>query len=332
MAPPPTTVALPDEPRVQAGWSLRAGDYLVSNEQGVVVVRDGAVVSNPQPVTSPVESAFADESGDIIFLTPDPDRYPSEWPHRDHGGGNTLWRLHPDGTLELVLRADGSEGPNGALSIWQVENFGFEDFPSYRSTPILTTDEVGSDLVWLAPTHPPTQWPRPYPPHQPETWDIAGAGWLDGPPGGLLFVAIHSGGDHWLERWTLYIGVSPWNTNPIPRETPCSDDPTVTDCLGTVTAMGGPLIAYTETDSRHTITDLVIYNTDFGDEVRRFRVAESPVFVKSIHASATRVVVSLIEMVDGEYRYLPATVIDNTVVNLTVVSTVVVPGVATIVP
>jgi hypothetical protein len=97
--------------------------------------------------------------------------------------------------------------------------------------------------------------------------------------------------------------------------------------------MGGNLIAYTEADSRQTNTDLVIYNTEYGDEVRRLPVAESPVFVKAIHASSTRVVVSLVELVNGKYRYLPAVVIDITVVNLpVVVSTLVAPGVATIVP
>lgn len=298
----------PEEPVVSAGWSLESGDFLVSGVEGIQVVRQGAVVF--RPVTSPVEAAFSGETGSIFFVAPSPELFPEQWPTPHGGGGVVLWELYPNGSLQIVVRGDGSTGPIGALSILGVEDLGqlAEDFPSYRVTPIVVADPGdGPDVVWLTRIRPPTHWPRPY---QPEQGDIVGAGWLDGPPGGQLFVAVHHGDEHWLERWTLYIGVSPW-PNPAPRGTRCPDDPDLSNCLGTVTALPDTsLIAYTETDRAQSMTYVVLFDVLDGIETGRWLVAESPVVVKQLHASSGRIIVNLVHEEGDRYFHLPAWVID----------------------
>jgi hypothetical protein len=202
------------------------------------------------------------------------------------------------------------------------------EFVSHLTPFLVSHSEVGPDLVWYAPSGQVANWPRPYPPEEPEEIEITGIGWLAEPyPGGQLFVAIHSDGAAWLERWTLYIGVSPWNVNPIVRGTPCAGDPSRTDCLGTVTALPGTtLIAYTETNPQHTLTYLVVFDTESGDELRRVPVAEAPMVVTQLHASSSHVVVNLATA--GEMSHLAALLVT---VESGAIEVVPLPGMATIV-
>jgi hypothetical protein len=234
-----------------------------------------------------------------------------------------VWRAYPDGTSSLLVgsASDGVESPSGLLTLYQVEDIYrlSDEEPIAYVTPLLVSHPaMVPDLVWYAPDGQATHWPRPY---LPEEGEITGIAWLAGLyPGGQLFVAIHSGADSWLERWTLYIGVSPWNVNPLIRGTPCRDDPSRKDCLGTVTALPGtPLIAYTETNPQQTLTYLVILDTESGIELKRLQVAAAPAFV---------VAVNLASGTEGEIGPLPALLVD---VESGAIVTLPVPGTTTIV-
>jgi hypothetical protein len=243
-----------------------------------------------------------------------------------------VWRAYPDGTSSLLVgsASDGVESPSGLLTLYQVEDIYrlSDEEPIAYVTPLLVSHPaMVPDLVWYAPDGQATHWPRPY---LPEEGEITGIAWLAGLyPGGQLFVAIHSGADSWLERWTLYIGVSPWNVNPLIRGTPCRDEPSRKDCLGTVTALPGtPLIAYTETNPQQTLTYLVILDTESGIELKRLQVAAAPAFVTQLHASAFRVAVNLASGTEGEIGPLPALLVD---VESGAIVTLPVPGTTTIV-
>lgn len=322
-APPRTTTtssAASDLPLVAAGWSIVRGDLLVAGGDGVAVVREGAVVGHP--ITSPVTAAFADGSGGIVFLTPNGGQSADQ--------GRSVWRAYPDGTSTLLVRSapDDVESPSGLLTLYQVEDIYrvSDEDPIVHVTPLVVSDPAtGPDLVWYAPNGQATRWRRPY---LPEEGEITGIGWLAGLyPGGQLFVAIHSGADSWLERWTLYIGVSPWN-NPLIRGTPCRDDPSRTDCLGTVTALPGTsLIAYTETNSE-AFTYLVVLDTESGIEQRRLQVAAAPTVVTQLHASEFGIVVNLANVTGDEIGLLPAVLVD---LESGAIVTVPIPGITTVV-
>ncbi|MEX0825867.1 MAG: hypothetical protein WD184_03785 [Acidimicrobiia bacterium] len=327
--PPPSS--LPETPLVSEGWSLQPGDFLVSSIHGVRVVREGAVVS--RPVSSPVEIAFADESGAIVFVTPHPDLFPDRWPDRQSGGGGTMWRLQPDGTLVVMLDSGGDslEGPEGTLTLYAVEvmrGAATED-PGFGVTPMLVVDPVaGSDELWITPLGHVFPWPRPAPPNEE---NITGVGWQEPPGPGRFIVAIENDAEAWLEGWDAGFGfLDPFFlVNPVPRGTPCRDDPRLSNCLGTVTTLPGtPLIAYTESDSRHTVTELVIYDTENRKERRRLLVAEEPIYVRQIHASDTQIVVNLVRLFGDRSVHLPAMVID---LANDAIERVPIPGVTTIV-
>jgi len=310
--PTTTTLALPDEPRVSAGWSLQPGDVLVANRDGVSVVRNGEIVS--QPVTSPVEAALAEHSGSIVFVTPDPDLFPRHWPERGKGGGYFIWRLQPDGTLIQVLRTDRTiDGPLGAVTLYQAPVIG--KIAAGFTTPIF---KVAREDAWGERVH------------------LAPAGNFNGVGGGIrvlhgeggitgvawqesdnrLIVSVATDGGTWLEARDFDDPVpvdwpSEWPTNPVPEGTACADDESFNHCLDTVTTLPGTtLIAYTETNSERTLTDLIIYDTETGTELRRIPVAEFPEFVKQLHASGTEIAVSLMTYRDLRYQYLPTQIID----------------------
>ena len=327
--PPP--LSLPGTPPVSEGWSLQPGDFLVSSLHGVRVVREGAVVSHP--VSSAVEIAFADESGAIVFVTPHPDLLPDRWPVRESGGGGTMWRLQPDGTLVVMLHSGGDnlEGPEGTLTLYGVEvmrGAATED-PGFGVTPILVVGPVaGPDELWIAPLGHVFPWPGRAPPGE---GSITGVGWQEPPGPGRFIVAIENDAEAWLEGWDFGFGfLDPFFlVNPVPRGTPCRDDPRLSNCLGTVTTLPGTsLIAYTETDSQHTATEIVIYDTEDRKERRRLLVAEEPIFVKQIHASDTLIVVNLVRLFGDRCVHLPAMVID---LANDAIESLPIPGVTTIV-
>ena len=330
VAPTTATLALPDEPRVSAGWSLQTGDYLISNEQGVAVVRDGEVVS--QPITSPVESAFAEGSGAILFVTPDPELFPGHWPARGHGGGYSVWRLRPDGTVTRLLQTDFTiDGPLGPITLYQVPSIGrlVDGF----TTPIfkVASPDAWGERVHLAPAGNFGGVGGGIPPHF--DGGITGVGWQE--IDNRLIVAIATDGGAWLEAWDFDDPIpvhwpSEWPTNPVPPNTPCPDDPGFNHCLDSVTTLPGTtLIAYTQTDASRTITSLIIYDTATGAELHRVLVAQQPAFVKQLHASDNEVAVSLMTYRDLRYQYLPATVVD---VETGATHTLPLGGVTTIVP
>ncbi|MBU1865162.1 MAG: hypothetical protein KKE89_02010 [Actinobacteria bacterium] len=325
-----TTLALPDEPRVSAGWSLQAGDFLVSNAQGVAVIREGVVVS--QPVMSPVEAALAEGTGAILFVTPDPELFPAHWPERGKGGGYVIWRLKPDGTLTNLLRTDFTiDGPLGAITLYQAPVIG-EIAPGH-TTPILTTSGAEPfERILLAPAGNLGGAGLGIPFRTAEG-GITGVGWQESD--NRLIVAVGTDNGGWLEAWDFDDPIpvnwpSEWPTNPVPPDTPCPDDPSFNHCLDSVTTLPGTtLIAYTETDSLQSMTNLVIFDTETGTEVRRLLVAERPTAVKRLHASTTQVAVSLITYPNVKYQYVPTIVLD---VETGTTETLPVGGVTTLVP
>jgi hypothetical protein len=323
-------VILPDEPRGSAGWSLQAGDRLISNEQGVAVVRDGVVVS--RPVMSPVESALAESSGAILFVTPDPALFPAHWPERGVGGGYVVWRLKPDGTLTSLLRTDFTiDGPLGAVTLYQAPVIG--GIAPGHTTPILKTSGAEPfERILMAPAGMLTGAGLGIPFRHGEG-GITGVGWQESD--NRLIVAVGTDGGGWLEAWDFDDPIpldwpSDWPTNPVPPDTPCPDDPSFNHCLDSVTTLPGTtLIAYTETDSLRSMTNLIIFDTETGAEVRRVLVAERPTVVKQLHASATEVAVSLIANSGVKYQYT-ATVVLN--IGTGAIETLPLGGVTTIVP
>lgn len=314
-APTTTTLALPDEPRVSARWSLQPGDFLISNRQGVAVVRDGEIVS--QPVTSPVEAAFAELSGAILFVTPDPELFPRHWPARGLGGGHSIWRLQPDGTLTRPFRSGvdfSIDGPIGPITLYQVPLI--DSFVEGYSTPIfkIVSPDAWGERVHLAPAGNFSGHGGGVPARYDEG-GITGAGWQV--PDNRLIVAVATDGGGWLEAWDFdhpsAVEWGPeWLNNPVPPDTPCPDDDGRNDCLDMVTTLPGTtLIAYTETDAGRSLTNLIIYDTETGTEVRRMLIAEEPNFVKQLHASDTHVVVSLMTDRDLRYQYRPTVVVDS---------------------
>lgn len=302
---------------------------LVADGHGVAVVRDGVVVSNP--VTSPVESAFAEGSGAILFVTPDPELFPRHWPDRARGGGYSVWRLEPDGTLTQPLRTDFTiDGPVGAITLYQAPVIG--EIAETFTTPIFKTGsgDAWGERLYLAPAgnfsgvggigllH--------------GERSITGVGWQESD--NRLIVSVVGDRANWLEAWDLDDPIpvdwpSEWPTNPVPPNTPCPDDEDYNRCLDSVTTIPGTtLIAYTETDSRQTLTHLIIYDTETGTEIRRVHVAEEAA-VKQLHASETQVAVSLISYRDLRFQYEPTVVVD---IETGAIQTLPVGGVTAIVP
>jgi hypothetical protein len=319
---------LPAVPEVSAGWALRSGDFLVSSGDGVQIVRNGVVAA--RPVTSPVEAAIADGSGAIVFVTPHEDLYPDQWPDLDRGGGYLLWRAHPDGVVEELLRTGPItiDGPRGLLTLYQAAPVfdPLRPFVFFKTSDADESPLMPDRLGYLFRPQNGSDWP----PSLYGGTRIQGVGWQNDAD---RFVVVASEGG---ETWFSVIGIptaQDWPSNPIPRGTPCPDDPDVYDCLDSVTSLPGTsLIAYTITDAARTKTDLVIYNTELATEVVRLRIAEAPNFVKQLHASDTQVVVSLMESDEGFYRHLPGLVVDIAVIDDPAIGTLPVPGVATIVP
>ncbi|HAX82034.1 MAG TPA: hypothetical protein DCY40_05670 [Actinobacteria bacterium] len=247
-----------------------------------------------------------------------------------------MWRAHPDGTLQQVLRTDpnGFNHQVGKITLYQVPMIGlFNSDSAPRATPIYKfAPDVLPERVGLAPAG------RDDGGGGIGRFDegsrITGIGWQEATH--RLIIAVQDDASGWLETWDFddtppVDWPSEWPTNPAPPGTPCPDDDGV--CFGSVTTLPGTtLIAYTVTGAAQTTTDLVIYSTEYGAEVERVHVAEGPVFVKLIHASPIRVVLSLVEFRGGQYRYLPAVLVDIAVVNDPVTATLPIPGVTTIVP
>ena len=310
---------LPEAPLVTTGWSLQAGDFLVAGHAGVSVVRGGEVVS--RPVMSPVESAFGD-AGSIVFVTPDPDRFPDHWPTRGGGGGYLMWRAQPDGVVRVIARTGPIDFDRGAgkISLYQVPVIGLilsgtAPGAEFQATPIYVFDpEVSPDYVRLMPLGHDDGVGSGVGHSGPGEGGFTGVGWQESDQ--RLIVAVASDGGGWLEAWD-FGGPSPrqwpsdWPTNPLPRGTPCRDDPSFNHCLDSVTTLPGTtLIAYTETDSRQVATELVVFDTETGTELQRLQVAVGPAFVKLLNGDAAQVVVSLMTWDGARYVHLPALVVD----------------------
>ena len=254
---------------------------------------------------------------------------------RGRGGGYAVWRLQPDGTLTRPLlsgRVITIDGPLGPITLYQVPVMGI--MPAGYTTPIFKVD---SPDAWGERIH------------------LAPAGNFSGIGGGMrvvlgeggvtgvawqesdnrLIISIATDGGGWLEAWdfddsSAVDWPSQWPTNPVPPKTPCPDDASFNHCLDTVTTLPGTtLIAYTETDSMQTRTELIVYDTESGTELLRVLVAENPAFVKQLHASDTQVVVSLMTYRDLRYEYLSPIVVK---VQTGELDTGPVDGVTTIVP
>ncbi len=230
-----------------------------------------------------------------------------------------------------MFRTGVVEFPAGGITLYQVVAMAglAEQNSAFRVTPIVVAG--GSPyVVQITPSWLSILWPR----DPLGEGIVTGVGWQDHPedPGGRLVVAVRNGGEAWLEGRYYGFGTSlPYETwNPVLRGTPCPDDPTRRDCLDTVTTLPGThLIAYTETNSQRTKTDLVIFDTDSHVELIRRRVAEGTTVVKQLQASDSYVVVSLLREDGSSFTHLPAIVVE---VETGTMATQPVAGVTTIVP
>jgi len=313
-----TTEVLPDEPIVAAGWSLQSGDLLVSGHDGVRVVRDGAVVS--QPVTSPVELTLDDGYGGILFTTPRPELFPDHWPILFGGGGYVIWRLSPDGSLEKLHDSGDSGWSLGAIDLSRVDllslRLGEPPTLLYTQVERIGSTDQYSDTreavvaLTLGPPWEPPGNPIKLPIETPGEGGVTGLGFQE--TEGRLIMSTASDGGGWLSAWTADGSPLAWATNPIPEGTPCPDDPGFSHCLWSATTVPGTsLIAYLETDAHRNKTDLVIYDTTTGAEQHKLQIpTNGAIYVENIHASATQIVISRLTYESSAYRYLPMLLVD----------------------
>lgn len=321
-APATTTVALPDEPRVSAGWSLEAGDLLVANGGGVHVVRGGVTVANP--VTSPVESAFADGSGGIVLLTPDADRYPEYWPDPYSGGARIVWRVTPDGNVQPTYTSEAPEGVTwGTLNIFEVS---VVEPVSEAPSVIFTRREPFSndpyswdwDRIWVLPLDPGAT-PTLIPAETPGEGGVTGIGWQQ--LGNRLLVATESDGGASLSMWSVTGEPLEWPASPMEEEQ---------SHLTAATIPGTTLIAYAEGFFDQPV-DLVIFDTSTGTELRRVQILEAAAHsaVKLLHARGQTVAISPIIVDEGKWIHQPVLLLDLATGAITELT---VEGVATLVP
>jgi hypothetical protein len=315
-------IALPVVPNVSTGWSVAAGDLLVANGSGVHVVRDGVTVANP--VTSPVESAFADGSGGIVILTPDADRYPNYWPDPYSGGGRVVWRVSPNGSAQALYTSDAPEGNTwGTLNLYQVDVVAPV---SEALSVIFTSREPFSnepyswdwDRVWVLPLDG-TAIPTLIPAETPGEGGVTGLGWqqLDD----RLLMSTESDGGASLSLWSSAGDPLEWPTNPMEGEDAH---------LRATTIPGTTLIAFAEGRFFAESVDLVIFDTETGTAVGRIHVIEADrlAAVKMLHANSQFVAVSWIRIENGKWTHQPVLIYNlatGTITELTLV------GVATLV-
>jgi hypothetical protein len=328
---------------------LETGDVLVAGWDGVRIVRGNKVVSHP--VTSPVESAFSDGFGGIVFITPDPYRFPDEWPTSSGGGGYVIWRAFPDGTLGWLLSTGPIKpgGPVGKLTLYQVglidpeviairtdeEPVPFVVFSLYQSRDHPDGPFLREELWMLA-----FYEGGIYPGFtvglgRPDDGDrFTGAGWH----GSRVIVSIAGDRGGWLEAWEVFGDPddypveqpAEWPTNPYPPGTPCPDASGHTHCVGSVATLPGTeLIAYIETDSSQAATNLIVVDTETGTELRRVRVAGVTTAIKLVQAGRDEIVISPMTFNGYRWVHLPGIVID---IETGATRQLPVPGVATIVP
>lgn len=321
-----TTVTVPSVlplvPQVSTGWVLEKGDALVSNNDGVRIVRDGLVVATP--VSSPVETAVADRSGGIVVLAPDPDLYPAYWPDPFSGGGRVLWRVFPDGTAEALYVSEVSDFGTGILNLYGVavvsQISGAPSAIFTRTEPHPADPAFSWARVMILPLDGTTT-----PTLIPERSDggVTGLGWQD--PTSALVMSSGGEGEVFLSMWSTAGNPIEWSTNPLPEGWD--------GYLQITTIPGTTLIAYTE-DVWREPADLVIFDTNTGTEVGRVRIdaADTMTLVKMVHAGSDAIAISrvTIEQQQGgaKWVYLPVLMYDLTTGTLTELSLV---GTATLV-
>lgn len=295
-----TALALPELPLVSTGWSVEPGDVIVAGDSGVHVVRSGVTIANP--VMSPVESAFADGDGRIVILTPEVDRYPAYWPD-PYGGGGSIWRISPDGSIQAVCAADAPSGASwGTLNLYQVDIVA-----AMSSSPVLTltrrepnSDEPYAwdlDRVWvlrLDATSEPTRIPA----ETPGEGGVTGLGWYED----TLVMATESDGGASLSMWSVSGDPLPWPRNPVDE---------VEAHLRVTTIPGTSLIAYTDGRFGESV-ELVIYDLSSGAELSRVPILDANTHsaVKLLHANRTSVAISSIAVIGGKWVHQGVLVYD----------------------
>jgi hypothetical protein len=304
---------LPKVPQVFEGWALEAGDLLVSNEDGVHIVRLGVVVATA--VTSPVETAVADRRGGMVVLAPDPDVYPAYWPDPFTGGGRVLWRVSPDGTAEALYTSDGPAFGKGKLSLLGVDVVSpISEAPSaiFTKTEPHPADPVFDwERVLVLPLDGTTT-PTLIPVETPGEGGVTGLGWQGSTD--RLLMTTGSDGGAFLSMWSGAGDPVAWSTNPLPEGRD--------GYLKVTTIPGTTLIAYTEASWREP-ADLVVFDTGTGTELRRVRidVPDTTTLVKMLHAGIDAIAISrvTIEQQEGSAKwvYLPVLVYDLTTGTLT---------------
>lgn len=305
-----TTVTVPSVlplvPQVSIGWVLEKGDVLVSNEDGVHVVRDGVVVATP--VTSPVETAVADGTGGIVVLAPDPDRHPAYWPDPFSGGGRVLWRVLPDGTTEALYVSEVSDFGTGILNLYGVavvsQISGAPSAIFTRTEPHPADSVFSLERVMVLPldgTAVPTLIPEG------GGGLVTGLGWQD--PTGTLVMSSGGEGEVFLSMWSSAGDPVEWSTNPLPEGWD--------GYLQITTIPDTTLIAITEAVWGEP-ADLVVFDTHTGTEVGRVRIdgANPMTLVKGVHAGSDAIAISRVtieqQQDSAKWVYLPVLIYDLT--------------------
>ncbi len=272
----------PQMPEPTGGWSLRSGDVLVAGPDGVVVVRDGVVVH--RPVISPAHRAFVDAEGAIVFTIPDPGSHPEYWVDPSEKGNDRIWRVHPDGRLEVLFSGSGvTDGSTPTL--YQVY---WDDAPPGETVIFTTSQSLPSEAafsrssVWNWSLHAPAVLQTAMSIPTPGEGGVTGIGWL--PSEEVFVMSVQSEGGTSLSLSDAVGQPVSWPGNPETMETRCSADEGFNDCLAVVTVIPDTsLIAYVVSDlsglgidDSKRATDLVTFDLSTGTEVDRTRILTGP--------------------------------------------------------
>ncbi|MBM3696271.1 MAG: hypothetical protein FJW79_10110 [Actinobacteria bacterium] len=329
---PPTTTSttlLPEQPQAESGWALEPGDLLVANGNGVHLLRDGQMVGTL--VTTPTEVAMADGLGGLIIQMPDPDMYPEAWPDAAGFGGDALWRVSPDGDVQLAFRAtplpDAWTLPDlGLLAIQAVAPLSGDPTVLFVENTHYPGGGVSYLHLWALPLDGRTE-PVEIPADLPGEGSVTGLGWQPGDQ--RLLMSTTSDGGEWFSAWDLSGGQLDWPTNPAARGALWSADRRCR-CVWTLTTIPeSSLIAYVESADlpQDSPSDLVLYDTRTGHELDRLPVADPWAFVMRLHSDGETVAITRTAWRDS-FEYLPVLLYD---VSTGVITELDLAGVATLV-
>ncbi len=291
---PVTTEAA--EPAVPPLFSIEPGDVIVSGQNGVKVMRSGALVA--QPLAIPTQNAMATPGGGIVYHEPFADDYPDFWPPTIPIGGPTLRVLLPDGSDD-VLFAEG----------WRLQLFDITEIPAVAPGPSAVI--VKSDLLDDFPFRSdsivvvPLDGSAPHVISEVSGFEsiVTGLAWMEG----FFAVSLAGEGFEAFDAIDLAGDSVAWPTNPESADT---RDPEVH--VMNLTRIGdSDLLAYTRSAdfSFQAPVDLVIFDSNAGVEVTSVPILVIGYDVAALSASADLVALSVVQDTGaGDWPFVHSTV------------------------